>query len=76
MALKFEINADEILAAFTQFKEEAQKALEESFEKMVFDAYADIVKQASTLSSATNQIIHGSPETAARCYSTRLGNCA
>lgn len=56
MSLKFEINADEILAAFTQFKDEAQKAMEESFEKMVFDAYADIVKQASSLSSATNKI--------------------
>ena len=56
MALKYEINADEILAAFSQFKDEAQKAMEESFEKMVFDAYADVVKQASTLSSATNKI--------------------
>jgi len=56
MALKFEINADEVLSAFTQFKEQAKKAMEESFQKMVFDTYADVVKQASSLSSATNQV--------------------
>jgi hypothetical protein len=49
MALKFEINADEILAQFTEFKEEVKKDLEASVERMVFDAYASIVQESAKL---------------------------
>jgi hypothetical protein len=56
MALKFEINADEILSQFSEFKDEIKKNLEDSLRNLVSLTRARIVEQTDVLSSATNRI--------------------
>lgn len=55
MALKFDINAEEILANFKEMKEEVKKDLEASLERMVFDMHVTIVQSASKLPSEIAQ---------------------
>lgn len=53
MALKYEINADEILSQLKDFKEEVKKNMEEAVANLMTLTKARIVEQTSQLSSAT-----------------------
>lgn len=55
MALKFEINTEEILSQCKEFKKEVKKNLEESLRNLVTLTRARIVESAQSLSSATNR---------------------
>lgn len=56
MGLKFEINAEEILAQFKEFKEEVKKNMEDALKNLATLTHARIVEQTQELSSATNKI--------------------
>lgn len=56
MPLKFDINADEILAQFKELKDEVKKNMEDSLRNLVTLTRARIVEQTEVLSSATNRI--------------------
>ena len=55
MGLKFDINAEDILAQFKEMRDEVKKDLEASLEKMVFDMHVTIVQSAAQLPSEVAQ---------------------
>jgi hypothetical protein len=72
MALKFEINAEEILSHFKDFRDEIKKNMEESIKNLVSIAHTRIVEAADELSSANrktyNEALSGPVESTANVW--------